>query len=125
MKIIKSIIILSLVLFATQIIGQELPETYQEKLNGIVTNFESIRGSTSIKDGKNSIRILSADKVVLSVEHKRKIKNLTFKTQKDEEGNLIWVSANSLTFDMIDKYNDFVTGVLEKMLKLSKEKAEE
>ena len=125
MKYYKSFLVFGLFIFTTQIIAQELPETYQTTLNQIVTNFENIRGSTSIVDGKNSIRVLSNDKVILSVEHKRKVKNLTFETKKDEEGTKYWVSGNSLTIDMVDKYNDFVVEVLDTMLKLSEKKAQE
>jgi hypothetical protein len=125
MKLLKTLLAFGLIFFTTEIIGQELFETYQTTLNGIVTNFETIRGTTSIKDGKNSIRVISKNKVVLSVEHKRKVKNLTFLTKKDEEGQTYWASGNPLTRDMIDKYDDFVTDVLETMLKLSEKKAQE
>lgn len=125
MKLFKTLLLFVLIFLANEIFAQELPETYQTTLNEIVSNFETIRGSTSIKDGKNSIRVLSNDKVVLSVEHKRKVKNLTFETKKDEEGTKYWASGNSLTFDMVDKYNDFVTDVLDTMLKLSEKKAQE
>ena len=125
MKLFKTLLAFGLIFLTTEIVAQELPENYQTTLNEIVTNFENVRGSTSVVDGKNSLRVLNENKIVLSVEHKRKTKNLTFTTKKDEEGQLYWNSANSLTFDMVDKYNDFVTDVLETMLKLSEKKAKE
>ena len=125
MKLFKTLLVVGLIFLTTEIIGQELPSSFQTMLNDIVTNFESIRGGNSIVDGKNSIRVISKDKIVLSVEHKRKVKNLTFLTKKDEEGQIFWISGNSLTIDMVSKYEDFVTDVFETMLKLSEKKAQE
>ena len=122
MKLFKTLLAFGLIFLTTEVIGQELPSSFQTMLNDIVTNFESIRGGNSIVDGKNSIRVISKDKIVLSVEHKRKVKNLTFLTKKDEEGQIFWISGNSLTIDTVSKYEDFVTDVFETMLKLSEKK---
>ena len=125
MKTIKSLLVFGLILLTTEFFAQDLPSAYQDMLNEIVTNFETIRGGNTITEGNNSIRVISKDKIVLSVKHKKKIKNLTFLTKKDEEGQLFWEPANPLTIDMVDKYEDFVTGVLESMLALAEKKSQE
>ena len=53
------------------------------------------------------------------------MKNLTFITKPDEEGILYWVAANQITIDMVNKYEDFLTKILESMHKLSEKKSKE
>ena len=59
MKIQKALIFLGLILFTTEIFGQYLPDSYQPMLNEIVTHFETIRGSNSITQGKNTLLLLT------------------------------------------------------------------
>jgi len=125
MKILKTLIVLSLILSATEIFGQYLPNSYQPMLNEIVTHFETIRGSNSITQGKNTLSIIDKNKIALRINHKKTVKNLTFITEPDEEGNLLWVAANELTIDMVNKYEDFITKILESMHKLSEKKSKE
>jgi len=125
MTILKTLMALSLILCTTEIFGQYLPESYQPMLNEIVTHFETIRGSTSITKGKNTLSIVDENKIALSIKHKKQLKNLTFITEPDEEGNLLWVPANELTIDMVNKYEDDLTKVLESMHKLSEKLSKE
>lgn len=95
--------------------AQFLPPAYESMLNEIVENFEVIRGTTSLKDGKTSLRMLSEEKLIIRMDHKKMVKTLTFIKQNDEEGNKFWVSANQLTTDMVNKYEKDVTKVVETM----------
>jgi hypothetical protein len=125
MKILKTLIALCLILFTTEIFGQYLPDSYQPMLNEIVTNFETIRGSNSITKGNNTLSIVDENKIALRIKHKKEVKNLTFITEPDEEGSLFWVAANEITIDMVNKYEDFLTKILETMHKLSEKKSKE
>jgi hypothetical protein len=125
MKILKILIALGLILMTIDIFGQDLPDSYQPMLNEIVTHFETIRGSNSITQGKNTLSIISENKIALRIIHKKEVKNLTFIKEPDEESNLIWIAANELTIDMVNKYEDFLTNILESMHKLSEKKSKE
>ena len=125
MKILKTLITLGLILFTTEIFGQLLPDSYQPMFNEILTHFETIRGSNSITQGKNTLSIISENKIALRIMHQKKVKNLTFITKPDEEGNLFWVAANEITIDMVNKYEDNVTKALESIHKLSEKKSKE
>lgn len=125
MKILKTLIALGLILMTIEISGQYLPDSYQPMLNEIVTHFETIRGSNSITQGDNTLSIISENKIALRIMHQKKVKNLTFITKPDEEGNLFWVAANEITIDMVNKYEDNVTKALESMHKLSEKKSKE
>jgi len=122
-KIFIFVFILGSIIIGQKVSAQFLPETYQSIFDEIVTNFEEIRGSTSLNEGKTSLRLLDNEKIILRLDHKRSVKTLTFVIKLDEEGNNYWVSANKLTEDMINKYEDDVTKVLEDMLELSREQA--
>ena len=125
MKILRTLIAFGLIFFTGEIFGQLLPDSYQPMFNEIVTHFETIRGSNSITQGKNSLSIINENKIALCVTHKKKVKNLTFITKPDEEGILFWVAANELTIDMVNKYEDFLTKTLETLHKLSEKKSKE
>lgn len=125
MKILKTLITIGLILFTTGVSGQDLPDSYQAMFNEILTHFETIRGSTSITQGNTTLSIVNENKIALRIIHKKKVKNLTFVTESDEEGNLIWVAANEITIDMINKYESVVTKALESMHKLSEKKSKE
>jgi hypothetical protein len=125
MKILKILIALCLILFTTEISGQYLPDSYQPMFNEIITHFETIRGSNSITKGNNTLSIIDKNKIALRIKHQKEVKNLTFITEPDEESNLIWVAANEITIDMVNKYEDFLTNILESMHKLSEKKSKE
>ncbi|PKP12046.1 MAG: hypothetical protein CVU09_00680 [Bacteroidetes bacterium HGW-Bacteroidetes-4] len=124
MKTLKKIVYLTgIILLSLNAKAQLVPETYQPIFNEIVTNFETIRGSNSLKDGKTSLRLLSQEKIVIKLDHKRNVKTLTFVIKLDEEGNKYWVADNTLTIDMVNKYESDLTKVLEKMLEISREES--
>jgi hypothetical protein len=125
MKILKKVLALGLILFATASFGQELPDSFQTMLNEIKTNFETINSGNSIKEGKNSISIINENRIALRTTHKKKIKNLTFITKTTEENKLIWVAANPLTIDMVNKYEEYLTETLTSLLELSRKKSKE
>ena len=125
MKIRKTLIALGLILFTTKIFCQELPNSYQSVFTKIVTNFETIRGSNSITQGKNILSVIDTAKIALRIEHKKAVKNLTFIKEPDEEKNMKWVAANELTIDMVNKYEDDLAKILESMFELSKKKSKE
>ena len=125
MKTLKTLLALGLILFTAEIFGQTLPSSYQTMFNEITTNFETIRSGNSIKQGKNSLSIINENRIALRTEHKKKVKNLTFVTKLDEENKLYWVAANQLTIDMVNKYEDYLTKILESMLELSEKKSKE
>ncbi len=115
--------------FAAALIGstkakaQFLPSSYQAIFDEIVDNFKEIRGGNSLNQGKSSLRLLSNEKIIVKIDHKKSVKTLTFIKKKDEEGNTFWIAANQLTIDMVNKYEDDLTKVLEDMLELSREEA--
>lgn len=125
MKLLKTLITLGLIIFTTEIYGQYLPDSYQPMLNDIVVFFQTIRGSNSITQGKTTLSVINDTKIALKVEHKKQVKNLTFIKKPDEENNLIWIPANELTIDMVNKYEDYLTDTFQSMYKLAKKKSEE
>ncbi|HAF31260.1 MAG TPA: hypothetical protein DCG75_19655 [Bacteroidales bacterium] len=125
MKILKSLLVLSLIFFTTEVFGQELPDTYQAIFNEMVINFETIRSGNSIKEGKNTLSVFSQDRIVLRLEHKKQVKNLTFIKKANEEKELRWVAANQITIDMVNKYEDDLTETLKEMLELTQKRSKE
>lgn len=125
MKVLKLLFAIGLVLCTTNVFGQYLPPSYQPMFNEIITNFETIRSGNSINEGKSSLRVINENRIVLRVEHKKKVKNLTFETKLDEENKLYWVAANQLTIDMVNNYEDYLTKTLESLHKLSEKKSKE
>jgi hypothetical protein len=125
MKIPKTLIVLGLIFFTTKIFGQNLPPSYQPMFNEIVGFFETIRGSNSITQGKNTLSVVNENKIAIRIEHKKQVKNLIFEKQPDEENNLVWVATNELTTDMVNKYEDDLTRILESMYKLAEKRSKE
>ncbi len=125
MRTIKLLCIVGLFVFARNVSGQYLPESYQPMFNEIVTNFETITSGNSINDGSTSLRVINDDRIILRVKHKKQVKNLTFETKLDEESKKIWVAGNPLTIDMVNKYEDYLTKTLEDMYALSDKKSKE
>ena len=77
-RIIKTILLTGILFISSSAIGQYLPTTYEAILDEIVENFTVIRGTTSLKDGKSSLRLLSDEKIILRIDHKKSVKTLTF-----------------------------------------------
>lgn len=125
MKIKKTLLAIGLIFITSEIFGQYLPDSYQPMFNEIITHFETIRGTNSITQGKNTLSIIDKNKIALRITHKRIVKNLTFITEPDEEGKPLWIAANELTIDMVNKYEDDLTRILESMHKLSEKKSKE
>jgi hypothetical protein len=125
MKVFKTLMALGLIFVTTDIFGQQLPPSYQPMLNEIVTYFETIRGSNSITQGKNTLSVANENKIALRIEHKKQVKNLIFEKKPDEENNLYWMAATELTIDMVNKYEDDLTKILESMHKLAEKKSKE
>jgi hypothetical protein len=125
MKILKSLLVLSLILFTTEIFGQKLPDIYQTIFNEMVTHFETIRSGNSVKDGKTTLSVFNEDKIVLRTEHKKQVKNLTFIKKADEENHLLWIAANQITIDMVNKYEEDLTKILEDMHELTEKRSKE
>lgn len=125
MKTLKALLLFGLILFTTEVFSQHLPPLYQPMLNEIVENFKTIRTGNSLTEGKNSIRVINENRVVLRLEYKKQVKNLTFVTKPDEENKLFWVAANQLTIDMVNKHEDYLTKTLKSMHKLSENKSKE
>lgn len=124
-KIICVALILTSISVFNKVDAQYLPPAYEVLLNEIIENFAEIRGTTSLNDGKTSLRMLSEEKLILRLDHKKSVKTMTFVKENDEEGNKYWMSANKLTTDMINKYEKDVTKVMKKMLELSRELAKQ
>ena len=125
MKIVKTLLIAGILLIGTKTFAQTLPPSYQPMLSEIVTFFETITGSNSISKGTTTLSVLDKNKVALKVKHKGQVKNLTFETSPDEENNLVWIAANALTIDMVNKYEDYLTKTLEDMYDLAKKRSME
>jgi hypothetical protein len=125
MKLLRTFLIASLFLFASKSFGQYLPPSFQPMMNEIVQNFKTIVGSNSITKGKNTLSVVNDDKIALRIEHKGKVKNLTFVTEFDEENNKNWVAANDLTIDMVNKYEKDLTKIMKTMYKLSVKRSQE
>ncbi|MGE0090649.1 MAG: hypothetical protein AB7S50_14350 [Bacteroidales bacterium] len=125
MKIARIIIAASLVFFVTEIFGQELPASYQPMLNEVIINFKTITSGNSLRQGKTTLSVINENKIALRMEHQKKVKNLTFITKLDAENNLVWIAANPLTTDMVNKHSEDLVKELEEMLELSRKKAKE
>ncbi|MDA3891770.1 MAG: hypothetical protein PF517_08920 [Salinivirgaceae bacterium] len=121
----KIILLVTIVIFSSNVKAQFLPPAYEPLLNEIVENFSEIRGTTSLTEGKNSLRLLGQEKIIIKMKHKRSVKTLTFIKKKDEEGQKYWVAANKLSTDMVNKYEDDLTKVWDTMLELSREQAKQ
>lgn len=125
MKLLKTLMALGLILFTTEIFGQDVPDSYQTMFNNIVTSFKTIRGANSITKGQTILKVISDHEIALRIKQKKQIKNLTFITKKDEENNPVWIAANQLTIDMVNKYQKDLTKILDTMSKLAEKKSQE
>jgi hypothetical protein len=114
-----------MILLSNDIFSQYLPPSYEPMLNEIVTFFETIRGSNSITQGKNTLSVINDNKIALRIKHKGTVKNLTFETKLDEESKSYWAPANDLTIDFANKYEKDLTKILESMYKLAEKKSKE
>lgn len=122
-NILRIMLLIGVFFISSTTFGQYLPTTYEAVLDEIVENFEEIRGKTSLNNGKSSLRLLSTEKIILRLDHKKSIKTLTFVKKNDEEGEKFWISDSKVTTDMINKYEKTVTKELNNMLKISRKQA--
>lgn len=125
MKLLKTLMALGLILCTTGIFGQDLPDSYQTKLNDIVTFFKTITGSNSISKGTTMLSVVNENKIALRIKYKGQVKNLTFITKNDEENNKNWIAGNDLTIDMVNKHIDVLTKELDTMYKLAEKRSKE
>ncbi len=125
MKLGKIVLVAGFFLLTTKGFSQYLPESYQPMLTEIASYFETIRTGNSLTKGTTSIRVFSADKIVLRIKHKGSVKNLTFEKKPDEENQMQWKPANQLTIDMVNKYEKYLTNTLHDMHDLAKKKSQE
>ena len=125
MKILKTLMTLGLIICTTEIFSQDLPDSFQSMLNENVTYFKTITGSNSISKGSTSLSVINDNKIALKLKQKGEVKNLTFVTTTDEENNSVWIAANPLTIDMVNKYSDDLEKTLETMTKLAEKKSKE
>ena len=125
MKILKTLLALSLILFTTEIIGQELPSTYSAMFNEMIDNIELIRSGNSLKKGKHTLTVFSDEKIVLRTTYNKQVKNLTFIKKANKESKMEWLAANQLTTDMVNKHEEDLTEILMEMLELSEKKSKE
>lgn len=125
MKTLKTLLALGLILFTTEIFGQELPDTYEAMFIEMIDNIELIRSGNSLKKGKHTLTVFSKDKIVLRTTYNKQVKNLTFVKEANEENKMIWVAANQLTIDMVNKHEEDLTEILMEMHELLVKKAQE
>jgi hypothetical protein len=125
MRLLKNLLVFGLLLLAKNSFAQYLPPSYQPMLNEIIIHFETIRGSNSITKGKTTLSVINEEKIALRMEHKKRVKNLTFEISLDEESKPYWAAANELTIDMVDKYEKDLTKALKSMHKLSLKRSQE
>ena len=125
MKTLKTLLALSLILFTTEIFGQELPDTYEAMFIEMIDNIELIRSGNSLKKGKHTLTVFSKEKIVLRTTYNKQVKNLTFVKEANEENKMIWVAANQLTIDMVNKHEEDLTGILMEMHELSVKRSKE
>jgi len=125
MKIIKTLFAFGLITLATSTFGQNLPENYEAIFTELIDNIELIRSGNSVNKGKSTLAVFSKEKISLRITYNKQVKNLTFLKQADENNKMVWVAANQLTIDMIDKHEEDVTEILMELLEVSRKKAKE
>jgi len=123
MKILKTLLVLSLILFTTEIFGQKLPDTYEAIFIEMIDNIDLIRSGNSLKKGKHTLTVFSKEKIVLRTTYNKQVKNFTFVKKANEESKMEWVAFNQLTSDMVDRHEEDLTEILIEMLELSRKKA--
>lgn len=120
----KLFLLLSILFIGNAASAQFLPPTYEPLLSEIVDNFKEIRGGNSLSLDKNtSLRLLSDEKIIVRMDHKKSVKTLTFVKKLDEEGEKFWYSDNKVTTDMINKYEKELTKLMNKFLDESRSQA--
>ena len=125
MKILKTFLALSLILFTSEIFGQELPSTYEAMFIEMIDNIELIRSGNSLKKGKHTLTVFSKEKIVLRTTYNKQVKNLTFVKKANDENKMIWVATNQLTTDMVERHEEDLTEILMEMIELSRKKSKE
>ncbi|PLX18838.1 MAG: hypothetical protein C0597_05815 [Marinilabiliales bacterium] len=123
MKIIKTLFVLSLFVLSTNVFSQKLPDNYEAIFTELIDNVELIRSGNSLKKGKHTLTVFSKEKIVLRTTYNKQVKNLTFVKEATEDNKMVWVAANQLTTDMVDRHEEDLTEMFMEMLELSRKKA--
>lgn len=123
MKIAKTLFVLGLILLTTNIFGQKLPDTYEAIFTELIDNIDLIRSGNSLKKGKHTLTVFSKEKIVLRTTYNKQVKNLTFVKEANDENKMVWVAANQLTIDMVERHEEDLTEIFMEMLELSRKKA--
>jgi len=123
MKVLKTILVLSLIFLTTKSFAQELPENYEAIFNELIENMDLIRSGNSIKKGKSTLTVFNENKVVLRMTYNKQVKNLTFVKEATEDHKMVWKADNQLTRDMVDRHEEDLTEELMKMLEETRKKA--
>ena len=123
MKIIKTLFVLSLFVLSTNVFSQKLPDNYEAIFTELIDNVELIRSGNSLKKGIHTLTVFSKEKIVLRTTYNKQVKNLTFVKEATEDNKMVWVAANQLTTDMVDRHEEDLTEMFMEMLELSRKKA--
>lgn len=125
MKTFKSILVVSLLFISSTVLSQKLPDNYDAIFTELIENMELIRSGNSLKKGKHTLTVFSEEKIVLRTKYNKQIKNLTFVKEANEENKMVWVAANQLTTDMVERHEEDLTEMFMEMLELSRKEAAE
>ncbi|MCB2196414.1 MAG: hypothetical protein KQH79_11190 [Bacteroidetes bacterium] len=125
MKTFKSILVISLLFISSTVLSQKLPDNYDAIFTELIENMELIRSGNSLKKGKHTLTVFSEEKIVLRTKYNKQIKNLTFVKEANEENKMVWVAANQLTTDMVERHEEDLTEMFMEMLELSRKEAAE
>lgn len=124
MKTFRTLFVLGLILITTQSFGQKLPDNYEAIFTELIDNIELIRSGNSLKKGKHTLTVFSEEKIVLRTTYNKQVKNLTFIKEANDENKMVWVAANQLTTDMVERHEQDLTDIFMEMLELSRKKAQ-
>lgn len=123
MKTLKSTLVISLLFISSTVFSQKLPDNYEAIFTELIENMELIRSGNSLKKGKHTLTVFSEEKIVLRTKYDKQIKNLTFVKEANEENKMVWVAANQLTTDMVERHEEDLTEMFMEMLELSRKEA--
>lgn len=125
MKTFKSILVISLLFISSTVLSQKLPDNYEAIFTELIENMELIRSGNSLKKGKHTLTVFSEKKIVLRTKYNKQIKNFTFVKEANEENKMVWIAANQLTTDMVERHEEDLTEMFMEMLELSRKEAAE
>lgn len=123
MKTFKSILVISLLFISSTVFSQKLPDNYEAIFTELIENMDLIRSGNSLKKGKHTLTVFNEKKIVLRTKYNKQIKNLTFVKEANEKNKMVWVAANQLTTDMVERHEEDLTEMFMVMLELSRKEA--